>query len=126
MYSMDKLRLFPVLTGCILFLGLNITTILISTAFAQTVDKDGKIIEVGDLAAVKKAASNYDLVIANGRVIDPETKLDAIRFVGVNGGSIAAVSAEPLVGNKVIDASGLGSQNDVNACFSTYPETILL
>jgi N-acyl-D-aspartate/D-glutamate deacylase len=81
-------KLYMVLTGCILFLGLYMTTILISTAFAQTVDE-------------------YDLVIANGRVIDPETKLDAIRFVGVNGGSIAAVSAEPLVGNKVIDASGL-------------------
>jgi N-acyl-D-aspartate/D-glutamate deacylase len=49
----------------------------------------------------------YDLVIANGRVIDPETKLDATRHIGVTGGSIAAISNRPLTGNKVIDASGL-------------------
>jgi len=28
-------------------------------------------------------AQNYDLVINNGRVIDPETKLDAVRNVGI-------------------------------------------
>ena len=30
-------------------------------------------------------ATQFDLVILNGRVMDPETKLDAIRNVGVNG-----------------------------------------
>ncbi|MEH6912090.1 MAG: amidohydrolase family protein [Oceanicoccus sp.] len=59
--------------------------------------------------ATDKAAplDTYDLVIANGRVIDPETKLDAIRHIGVNGGSIAAISSQHLTGHKVIDASGL-------------------
>src|SRR6478609_8049424 len=49
----------------------------------------------------------YDLVIANGRVIDPESKLDAIRSVGITNGRIAAVSAQPLTGKRTIDAKGL-------------------
>jgi N-acyl-D-glutamate deacylase len=49
----------------------------------------------------------FDLVINNGRVIDPETKLDEVRHIGINGGTIAAVSEAPLTGKQVIDATGL-------------------
>ncbi|MDH3432159.1 MAG: amidohydrolase family protein, partial [Gammaproteobacteria bacterium] len=49
----------------------------------------------------------YDVVLLGGRVIDPESGLDAVRNVGINGGSIAAVSSEPLHGVTTIDASGL-------------------
>ena len=49
---------------------------------------------------------DYDLVISGGRVIDPESGLDAVRNVGIRGGSIAAVSAEPLQGRATIDARG--------------------
>jgi N-acyl-D-aspartate/D-glutamate deacylase len=49
----------------------------------------------------------FDLVIRGGRVIDPETNLDAIRNVGITGGRIAAVSAEPLAATAAIDARGL-------------------
>ena len=52
-------------------------------------------------------AADYDLVIANGRVIDPETRVDARRHVGINGGTITTISTEPLRGRKTIDASGL-------------------
>ena len=52
-------------------------------------------------------ATDYDLVIANGRVVDPETQLDAQRYVGINRGSITKISERPLVGKKTIDASGL-------------------
>lgn len=38
----------------------------------------------------------FDLVIANGRVIDPESGLDAIRHVGVIGSSIAEISTSSL------------------------------
>ena len=51
--------------------------------------------------------TSYDLVIRGGRVIDPETGLDAIRDVGITGGRIAAVSADPLSGKATIDATGL-------------------
>jgi predicted amidohydrolase YtcJ len=49
----------------------------------------------------------FDVVVAGGRVIDPETGLDDVRDVGVRGGSIAAVSAEPLAGQVRLDAAGL-------------------
>lgn len=52
-------------------------------------------------------SASYDLVITGGRVIDPETKLDAIRNVGVRDGSIVTISEQPLVGEKKIDATGL-------------------
>ena len=47
----------------------------------------------------------YDLVIANGRVMDPESGLDDVRHVGIRGGKIEAVSATPLAGTRVIDAA---------------------
>ena len=47
-----------------------------------------------------------DLVIAGGRVIDPESGLDAIRHIGIRGDRILAVSAEPLQGRDSIDAQG--------------------
>jgi dihydroorotase-like cyclic amidohydrolase len=56
-----------------------------------------------------KAQSNiqYDIVIAGGRVIDPETKLDAIKNVGIFHNRIAQISSEPLKGKEMINASGL-------------------
>jgi N-acyl-D-aspartate/D-glutamate deacylase len=51
--------------------------------------------------------TTYDLVIANGRVMDPESGLDAVRDVGVTGGKIAAISTETLQGKDRIDAKGL-------------------
>jgi N-acyl-D-aspartate/D-glutamate deacylase len=51
--------------------------------------------------------ANYDLVIANGRVIDPETGLDAVRNVGIRAGKIAEISQMPLAGKQSIDAKGL-------------------
>ena len=47
----------------------------------------------------------YDLVVANGRVIDPASGLDAVRHVGVRAGRIATVSGTPLQGARVIDAA---------------------
>ena len=49
----------------------------------------------------------YDIVLANGRVIDPETYLDGQMHVGITGDRIAAVSETPLEGKQVIDVSGL-------------------
>lgn len=52
-------------------------------------------------------AAEFDLVLANGRVMDPASNLDAIRHVGLRRGKIAAVSARPLRGRTVVDATGL-------------------
>lgn len=51
--------------------------------------------------------TTFDLVLAGGRAIDPETGLDAVRWVGVRAGKIAAISPTPLAGAVVLDASGL-------------------
>ena len=48
-----------------------------------------------------------DVVIAGGRVMDPESGLDAIRNVGLRGGKIAEISEQPLQGKQTIDAHGL-------------------
>lgn len=52
-------------------------------------------------------AADFDLVIAHGRVIDPESGLDAIRNVGIRDGIIRAVDTRPLDGDRTIDATGL-------------------
>jgi N-acyl-D-glutamate deacylase len=49
----------------------------------------------------------YDIVLTNGRVIDPETYLDGKYNVGIKGDQIAAVSDQPLQGKEIIDVSGL-------------------
>lgn len=52
-------------------------------------------------------SQSYDLVIQGGRVIDPETGLDAVRNVGISQGRIRKISGEALEGRRVISASGL-------------------
>jgi hypothetical protein len=47
----------------------------------------------------------YDLVFLNGRIIDPETKLDAIRSIGIRNGLIAAISEQTLSGTHEVDIS---------------------
>src|SRR5881275_3731749 len=49
----------------------------------------------------------FDLVLAGGRVLDPETALDATRNVGIREGRIAAVTVEPLVARETLDVHGL-------------------
>jgi len=52
-------------------------------------------------------AQTYDVVIRGGRVIDPESGLDAVRNVGIQGHTIAAIAMDELNGKTVIDAAGL-------------------
>lgn len=58
-------------------------------------------------AACQPQAVQYDLVLAGGRVMDPESGLDAVRNVGITAGQIEAVSAEPLQGAVVLDVASL-------------------
>jgi cytosine/adenosine deaminase-related metal-dependent hydrolase len=53
------------------------------------------------------AGQSFDLVIASGRVLDPESGLDHVRNIGISGRKIVSVSAEPLTGRTTIDAAGL-------------------
>ena len=49
----------------------------------------------------------YDVVIANGQVMDPESGLDAVRNVGIVDGVVRSIAGEPLRGLREIDAAGL-------------------
>lgn len=59
------------------------------------------------IAARLDAQTTYDIVLHGGRVLDPESGLDAVRDVAISGRSIAAVSAAPLRGTTEIDVAGL-------------------
>jgi N-acyl-D-aspartate/D-glutamate deacylase len=49
----------------------------------------------------------FELVISGGRVMDPESGLDAVRNVGIRDGKIAEISEGPLEAKQIIDANGL-------------------
>jgi dihydroorotase len=51
-------------------------------------------------------AAEYDLVIRNGRVLDPTQKMDRMADVGITAGRIAKIGSN-LAGKETIDAKGL-------------------
>jgi len=51
-------------------------------------------------------AQDYDLVILDGRVMDPESNLDAVRNVGIKGGKISKITKDKISGKETIDAKG--------------------
>ena len=51
-------------------------------------------------------AQPYDIAINHGRLIDPESGVDAIRHIGIRGRTIAVVSPTPLRAVREIDARG--------------------
>lgn len=59
------------------------------------------------LAVQTVAAADYTLAINHGRVIDPESGLDAIRHIGISEAEIVTISAQPLTAERIIDATGL-------------------
>jgi Amidohydrolase family len=56
----------------------------------------------------QKTSTNetYDLVILNGRVMDPETMFDDVANVGVKDGKIVAITKSQIKGKETIDAKG--------------------
>jgi len=61
----------------------------------------------GGLAFVPAQAKDYDVVILNGRVMDPETRYDKVANVGLKGGRIAVITQKQITGKETIDAKGL-------------------
>ncbi len=55
-------------------------------------------------ATTKEADPNqeFDIVILNGRVMDPETNFDGIRNVGVKDGKIAIITEASIKGKETI------------------------
>jgi N-acyl-D-aspartate/D-glutamate deacylase len=62
---------------------------------------------LGTLSSASSSQAVYDLVILNGRVIDPESRTDAVRNLGISNGTIKTISSNTLRGRTVIDARGL-------------------
>ena len=57
-------------------------------------------------ASAYSTDTEFDLVILNGRVIDPETNLDGVRNVGIKDGVIALITEGEISGKETVDASG--------------------
>ncbi len=123
MLSMSKLKFFTLLMGCILLFCFYTTIILVSTVFAQTVDEnvvivangniltmnpdqptasamaieDGKIIEVGDLATVKKAAGkSYEYVDLERKTVVPGF-IESHNHMVQYGGTLTFLDITPFV-----------------------------
>ena len=55
---------------------------------------------------VVRQAPMLDVIITGGRVIDPETKLDAVRHVGIRGGTIVYIGTAMRAARDTVDAKG--------------------
>ena len=75
-------------------------------------------------------ATDYDLVINNGRVMDPETKFDQVANVGVKDGKIAVITKDKITGKETIDAKGLvvapGFIDGHQHCIEPYQYRLML
>ncbi len=65
----------------------------------------GAMLLVG-AGSLRAATEPFDVVLLNGRVIDPESHFDGIRNVGIRAGMIQAISTDALSGRVVVDAKG--------------------
>lgn len=52
-------------------------------------------------------AGEFDVVILNGRVMDPESGADMVTNLGIRNGRVSAIASGPLRGRTTIDAEGL-------------------
>lgn len=72
--------------------------------FVRRATAAATVVRIQDLLA---AAKKYDLIIKDGRVIDPAHKLNAVRDVAIADGHIVAIAANIAAGaGETIDAQG--------------------
>src|SRR6185312_8854822 len=65
------------------------------------------LLMAGTGAFAQHATAKYDVAIVSGRVVDPESGLDAVRNVGIRDGKITTITGSPLHANTTINAKGL-------------------
>lgn len=73
----------------------------------RTMILSAAVLVTGLIFSTAASAQTYDIVLQGGRVMDPETGVDATRNVGISAGRIMRITAEPLTGKRVLDAKGL-------------------
>ncbi len=82
------------------------------------------------MIAVPTIAADYDVVILNGRVMDPETNFDDIRNVGIKDGKIAIITRDEIKGKETINAKGLvvapGFIDGHQHCIEPYAYRLML
>jgi adenine deaminase len=61
---------------------------------------------LGAVTSLPAFSETYDVVINNGRVMDPETNFDGVRNVGVKDGKIIVITENAIKGKETINASG--------------------
>jgi len=62
---------------------------------------------IGLLLALQLRTPVYDRVILGGHVMDPASRLDAVRNIGLTGGRIAIITTHAIRGRDTVDARGL-------------------
>jgi N-acyl-D-aspartate/D-glutamate deacylase len=65
------------------------------------------VLQAATLSAQSPANAVYDRVILGGRVMDPASKLDAVRNIGLLNGRIAVITTHAVRGRDTVDARGL-------------------
>lgn len=65
------------------------------------------VLEVTTLSAQNATNTVYDRVILGGHVMDPASGLDAVRNIGLQGGRIAVITTDQVLGRDTVDARGL-------------------
>ncbi|WP_276388356.1 amidohydrolase family protein [Eudoraea chungangensis] len=88
---MKRIQAFCLLLGFIIITGCNL-----ETKKEENQSKDVSL----------SADTEFDVVILNGRVMDPETNFDGIRNVGIKDGKIGLITEKEISGKESIDASG--------------------
>ena len=58
-------------------------------------------------------AQDYDLVIKNGRVMDPETMFDSVANVGIKDGRIAVITKKDVQGNPLEDIKAVTNRDNL-------------
>src|SRR3989449_3087205 len=62
---------------------------------------------IGLLLLLQLGTPVYDRVILGGHVMDPASRLDAVRNIGLSRGRIAVITSQAIRGRDTIDARGL-------------------
>jgi hypothetical protein len=74
-------------------------------------------------------AESFDIVITNGRVMDPECGFDGVRNVGIKGDRIAVITKNEISGGRKISAEGLvvapGFINTHSHSFAPFEQRIM-
>ena len=82
------------------------------------------------MTALPAIAADYDLVINNGRVMDPETNYDAVTNIGIKEGKITVITKDKITGKETIDATGLvvapGFIDGHQHCIEPYAYRLML